>query len=55
VLKQGGPRKVSVFRGLAASQLEYEAAIGRLFLEGSVRWIGAKRSRLLAAKTRKAT
>jgi len=51
VLKQTGPRKARAFRGLAANQLEFEAAIGRLFLEGSVQWQGKKSGRVLAAKT----
>ncbi len=52
-LKEGGPRKVHVFRGRASDQADYERAIGQLFLEGSVEWRGAKSGRLLAAKTGK--
>jgi len=45
---ESGPRKANVLRGLAASQAQFERAIGVLFLLGVVRWEGRKRRRLLA-------
>lgn len=52
VLKDGGPRTPWMFRGLAKSDAEFEQAIGRLFLDGTVVWQGQKRGRVLAARTR---
>ena len=54
VLRDTGPRPANLLSGLAPSAAAFERAIGQLFLQGSVKWIGAKRGRRLAAKTRAA-
>lgn len=48
-----GPRKTNVLRGLAASQAEFERAVGWLFLKGFVVFKGRTSGRLLARNGRR--
>lgn len=43
-----GMRKLTVLRGLAKSEADFERAIGQLFLLGVVKFTGRKRGRQLA-------
>lgn len=52
VLETGG-RKQNVLRGLAKTQVEFEQAVGQLFLAGTVQWNGRKSGRVLQRKARK--
>lgn len=62
ILKEGGPRKLTVLRGycrIGAQELGlaintdivFERVVGILFLQGSVEWKGQKKARLLAARS----
>lgn len=45
-----GGRRPNVLLGLAASQAEFEQAVGQLFLRGMVRWNGKTTARVLERK-----
>jgi hypothetical protein len=47
-----GGRKANVLRGLAFTQLDFEQAIGQLFLTGQVQWNGKAKARVLTLKAR---
>lgn len=50
-LKEFGPRKANVLRGLAKSEADFERAVGQLFLVGVVTWQGRGKGRKLASKS----
>lgn len=51
VLKESGPRNLNIVRGLVGRE-NLARVIGELFIVGMVEWVGAKRGRKLAARTR---
>lgn len=48
-----GPRKPNVLRGLAKTAVEFEQALGQLFLGGFVVWQGRTSGRRLALNGRR--
>lgn len=48
-----GPRKLTVCRGLARDQAEFERGIGQLFLKGFVVFTGKTNGRLLSRNGRR--
>jgi hypothetical protein len=62
ILKEGGPRKLTVLRGYCKfgaqelglginTNIIFERVVGILFLQGVVEWQGQKKARLLAARS----
>lgn len=46
-----GARKVTVLRGLCATDGDFERAVGQLFLLGVVQWYGRSRGRALGTRS----
>lgn len=49
VLRETGPRPMTIITGLCGTQQETQRVVGELFIAGVVRWISAKRWRQLGA------
>jgi len=55
VLRETGPRPLTIIKGLAGgTTADMQRVVGELFIQGTVKWVSAKRWRCLAAKKRAA-
>ena len=55
VLRETGPRPMTVITGLVGKKSEVERVVGELFIAGVVRWVSAKRWRQLGATKARAS